>query len=108
MKRGDDGPGGSPGPLVDEVRFGNLVRAARIAAGVMTTREAAAALTSIGFNVSERSLSAIERGEQKITVALMVGACVAFRPPHGIMFFAPAIRQDAMSHSCPEQYEAPA
>lgn len=85
----------SKNPLIDLVVFGRLVRAARIIAGFESVKAAADAVRErTGITISDRTLYAIERGEQEPTITQLVAFAMAFNPPGGQVFFAQAYRDD--------------
>lgn len=85
-------------PIVDPQAFGRLVRAARIVAGFDTVRDAAAAMAEASeVHVPDRSLYAIERGEQKPTLEFFFAVVMTFRPPGGTRFFMRALRPDLIA-----------
>lgn len=86
------------GPLVDRERMGRLLRAARIVAGYDRVEDAAHAMTeSTGLTISSRTLYALERGEQSVSLDHLIAAAMTFRPPTGIAFFREAVRDDVKS-----------
>lgn len=82
--------------IFDRSVYGRLVRAARIIAGHDSVADASKAITEItGLTFSDRTIYALERGEQEPTVAQYMALTLAYRPPGGLVFweaaFAPEI-----------------
>lgn len=83
------------GPLVDKVQMGRLIRAARIVAGYDRVDDAAEAISEMtGTTMSSRTLYALERGEQTISLEQMIAVVMTFRPPGDIVFFEGGTRPD--------------
>lgn len=83
------------GPLVDRAQMGRLFRAARIVAGYDRVEDAAAAVQDLsGTHISARTLYALERGEQALTLEHFIGVLLTFRPPGNAGFFLSGFRQD--------------
>lgn len=82
-------------PLVDRERMGRLIRAARIVGGFDRVEDAAAEITrKTGYKMTSRTLYAIERGEQALTLEQMLALAMTFEPPGGVTFFNGGFRSD--------------
>lgn len=78
--------------LIDPIVLGKHVRAARVLAG----HENIASVTTLmreqlGVRVSDRTLYAIERGEQLPAWEVVVALVLVLEPPGGARFFWPSI-----------------
>lgn len=81
--------------LVDKEVLGRLIRAARIAAGYESVADAATAIrNNVGDGMSDRTLYAIERGEQSVTLDQFMAILMTFNAPSGPFFYFNAYRQD--------------
>lgn len=77
--------------LVDLEILGRRLRAARIAAGYDSVKDVAAALEDqLGVVIPDRTVYAIERGEQMPSLAQFVALGYVYNPPGGDAFFSPA------------------
>jgi len=82
-----------PQNIVDKVAFGRRLRAQRILAGFDRATEFTTLLRSqYGVDVSDRTVYAIERGEQMPHIDFLFAATVALQVPQD--YFMPAIRSD--------------
>lgn len=85
--------------IFDRETFGRLLRAARIIAGFDSVADAAAAITErTGVAVSERTIYALERGEQDPTAPQFLAVAVTFRPPGGEGYWSPCMRADVLAY----------
>lgn len=85
-------------PLINKEQLGRRVRAARILAECDKVSEACALIEQrTGVHISERTLYALERGEQMMSLEQYTAIALGLRPPSGMAFFAPAFNQDLMS-----------
>lgn len=85
----------SPHNVVDKVAFGRRLRAQRILAGFDRVTDFVALLRSqYGVDISDRSVYAIERGEQMPHLDLVVASVALLKSP--VDYFAPAIRPDVI------------
>ena len=83
----------SPHNIVDRVMFGRRLRAQRVLMGFDRVGQLTHVLRSrYGIDVSDRTIYAIERGEQMPHFDFYVGVCAALDVPPG--YFSPAIRHD--------------
>lgn len=80
--------------VIDLDELGRRVRAARTLAGMDTVRDVGEKMRRGGVKISERTLYAIERGEQEPTTTTMLALVLCLDPPGGYAFFAPALRED--------------
>jgi transcriptional regulator with XRE-family HTH domain len=84
-----------PQSVLDLATFGRRLRALRVLAGYDRASDFTAVLRSrYGVDVHDRTLYAIERGEQSPTMAFVLACVGALRPP--LNWFAPAIRKDVL------------
>lgn len=91
----DEEHGLAPHNVVDKVAFGRRLRAQRVLAGFDRVTDFVALLRSrYGVDISDRSVYAIERGEQMPHLDLVVAAAALLQAPAD--YFAPAIRQDVI------------
>lgn len=82
-------------PLVDRVQMGRLIRAARTIAGFDRVEDAARAVVDrTGISMSARTLYALERGEQALTLEHMLAIVMTFTPPGNVVFFNGGYRDD--------------
>ncbi len=89
----DEEQGLAPHNIVDKVAFGRRLRAQRVLAGFDRMSDFVALLRSqYGIDVSDRTVYAIERGEQMPHLDLFLGAIALLDTPMG--YFAPAVRPD--------------
>lgn len=85
--------------IFDRETYGRLVRAARIIAGFDRVEDAAVAIRdTVGFEVSTRSLYAIERGEQEPSIHQYIAIAMTFRPPGGPAYWDTALREDVRDY----------
>lgn len=78
--------------LIDPVVLGKHVRAARVLAGHENIASVTARIRDeLGVSVSDRTLYAIERGEQLPAWELVVALVLILEPPGGARFFWPSI-----------------
>jgi hypothetical protein len=78
-------------PIFDGVVYGRLLRAARIIAGFDTVKDCLAHIHErTGLALSERTLYAIERGEQTPTVEQYFAFAIACQPPGGLAYWESA------------------
>lgn len=89
---------GAPRPegLIESVRFGRYLRAARTIAGydrVVDLADATARKT--GVVMSEKTLYKVERGEQDPTFEQVVALVITIKPKGGLLYFLPAMNADA-------------
>lgn len=86
-------------PMFDRYQFGRLVRAARIIGGYDNVSDLAEALvTRHGVHLSERTLYAIERGEQEPTVSQYIAIVLTLNPPGGALYWDRCLRPDIASY----------
>ena len=86
-------------PLVDSEEFGRRVRAARILARCDRVADACALIEErTGLHMSERTLYAIERGEQAVSLEQFTAIAYGLRPPGGNVFFTPTLRSDVLDY----------
>lgn len=87
----------APHNIVDTVVFGRRLRAQRIVMGYDRVSQLTHVLRSrYGIDVSDRTLYAIERGEQMPHLDIVLGVIAALECPSG--YFDPAIRSDVVGH----------
>lgn len=85
----------SPHNVVDKVAFGRRLRALRILRGYDRVTDFVQILRSqYGVDVSDRTVYAIERGEQMAHLDLVVASAALLTAPKD--YFAPAIRSDVI------------
>lgn len=85
----------SPHNIIDTVVFGRRLRAARILNGFDRVTEFTILLRSrYGIDISDRTVYAIERGEQMPNLDFFVAALALLMPDVG--YFFPAIRGDVV------------
>lgn len=83
----------SPHNILDRVVFGRRLRAARVISGFDRVGQLTHVLRSkYGIDISDRSIYAIERGEQMPHLDFFLAVCVALDVPP--TYFGPATRQD--------------
>lgn len=83
----------SPHNIVDTVAFGRRLRAQRVLQGFDRVGQLTHVLRSrYGIDVSDRTIYAIERGEQMPHLDFVLGVVAALECP--LHYFAPAIRHD--------------
>lgn len=83
----------SPHNVIDRVVFGRRLRARRIIEGFDRVGQLTYVLRSkYGVDVSDRTIYAIERGEQMPHLDFVLGVVAALKCP--INYFQPAIRHD--------------
>jgi transcriptional regulator with XRE-family HTH domain len=86
----------APQNIVDTVVFGRRLRAQRVLMGFDRVQQLTHILRSrYGIDVSDRTVYAIERGEQMPHVDFFLGACAAL----GVhpSYFTPALKSDLSS-----------
>lgn len=74
--------------LINLDEFGRRLRAARILAGHDTVAAAAQAISDSGVPITERTLGAMERGEQMPNLEQFVALELALHPPGGGSYWA--------------------
>lgn len=82
-------------PLLDASVVGRRLRGARIVAGFDRVQDACVAIHELGVSLSERTLYAIERGEQLPSWEQMIALMMVYDPPGGMRYTEPALRADA-------------
>lgn len=83
----------APHNIVDQVAFGRRLRAQRVLMGFDRVQQLTHILRSrFGVDVSDRTVYAIERGEQMPHLDFVLGCIVALECP--LHYFAPALRHD--------------
>lgn len=88
----------SADPLIDLAVFGRHLRAARILAGYETVHAAAHHISEVaGISLSERSLGAMERGEQMPSMEQFVAISLALKPPGGGTYWLAMLRADLVA-----------
>lgn len=81
--------------LIDLAIFGRRLRAARILAGHETVAAAAAHITTCsGVQMSERTLGAMERGDQMPNIEQFLAITFCLLPPGGGSYWMPMLRGD--------------
>jgi len=81
--------------IIDLATFGRRLRAARILAGFDTVAPALEHIRqSTGLPMTERTLGALERGDQMPTLEQFVAVQFAFRPPGGAPYWWTCLRPD--------------
>jgi transcriptional regulator with XRE-family HTH domain len=91
-----DPAGRSPATVIDTTVFGRYLRSLRMRQGFETGRDFVEALRrDYGVDVSERTLYAIERGEQMPRLDFAVAALAALDVD--LAYFYPAVRSDVVS-----------
>jgi hypothetical protein len=87
----------SPHNIVDTVMFGRRLRAQRVLQGFDRVGQLTHILRSrYGIDVSDRTIYAIERGEQMPHLDFVLGVVVALECP--VHYFAPAMRHDVWDY----------
>lgn len=81
----------NPGTIVDQEALGRRIRAARVLAGFDNMADLTAAIRETGLQISDRTLYALERGEQPITWEILIALVLSMQPPGGVRFFWPVI-----------------
>lgn len=85
----------APNNIVDRVVFGRRLRAQRIIQGYDRVGQLTHVLRArFGIDVSDRTIYAIERGEQMPHLDFVLGVIAALDCPRG--YFNPAIRADVV------------
>lgn len=85
----------APHNVIDKVQFGRRLRAARILQGFDRVTDFTNLLRSrYGIDITDRSVYAIERGEQMPHLDFFVAALALLAPDQG--YFFPAIRGDVV------------
>jgi DNA-binding XRE family transcriptional regulator len=82
--------------LVDPEVLGRRLRAARIVAGCDRVADAVAEVKELGVGLSERTLYAIERGEQLPSIEQYAGLVLVYGAHGGIPDLVPAFRPDVV------------
>lgn len=83
----------SPQNIVDTVAFGRRLRAQRVLMGFDRVQQLTHIMRSnYGIDVSDRTIYAIERGEQMPHLDFVLGVVAALHTP--LHYFKPAIRHD--------------
>lgn len=78
--------------LVDHLELGRRIRAARILAGYESMGELTRTITErTGLAVSDRTMYAVERGEQNVAWELLIAVALVLEPPGGMRFFYPSV-----------------
>ena len=86
-------------PILDRDAFGRLLRAARIIAGYDRVEDAVAAIhETAAVDMSERTLYALERGEQEPTAAQFLAVIITFEPPSGAVYWFGCFRPDIRAY----------
>lgn len=82
-------------PIVDPIVLGRRLRGARIVAGFDRVTDACknVALTS-GVTISERTLYAVERGQQLPSLDQFFALLMTYDPEGATMYAVPALRAD--------------
>lgn len=84
-------------PLIDAEIVGRRLRGARIVAGYDRVADACKAVVSTaGISLSERTLYAIERGEQLPNWEQIVALVMTYDPPGGMRYVEAALRPSAL------------
>lgn len=84
-------------PLIDLIELGKRVKAARVLAGHETVKAGAEFLrSSLGVQMSDRTLYSIERGTAMPNLEQVVAIIFGFRPPGYSAFFVPCLREDVL------------
>lgn len=95
-------------PLIDPMVVGRRLRGSRIVAGYDRVSDACRAIRAVsGVPISERSLYAIERGEQLPNFEQLAGIVMTFDPPGGWGYLMPAFRQDLVEYLTRKAVEQP-
>jgi DNA-binding XRE family transcriptional regulator len=81
-------------PLVDPEVVGRRLRGARIVAGFDRVADSVAEVRNLGASLSERTLYAIERGEQLPTIEQYLALVMTYDLHGGMLYLAPAFRAD--------------
>lgn len=85
----------APHNVIDKVILGRRLRALRILSGFDRATELTAILRSkYGIDISDRTVYAIERGEQMPHIDFYIAALDLMKPEGGTLYFLPAIRGD--------------
>lgn len=88
-------PPSQSSPVIDRDQMGRLIRAARTIAGFDRVEDAANAISErTGHRMSTRTLYALERGEQNLSLEHLIQIVMTFRPPGNVVFFNGAYRDD--------------
>lgn len=83
-------------PLIDAEIVGRRLRGARIVAGYDRVKDACKAVFSTaGISLSERTLYAIERGEQLPNWEQIIALVMTYDPPGGMRYIEAALRPSA-------------
>lgn len=81
--------------LVDRDTLGRMLRAARTIAGFERVADAAHAITEqTGVHFSDRTLYALERGEQSMSLEQFFAVLMTYPTPNGPFFYFKAYRPD--------------
>lgn len=85
------------GGLIDAKVMGRLLRGARIIAGFDNVAEAARTIReTTGVHVTDRTLYAVERGEQMASYELVLAIALVYRPPGGTTFLDRAYKPEIL------------
>ena len=91
-----DPAGPSPATIIDMAVFGRYLRSLRMRQGFETGRDFVDVLRrEYGVDVSERTLYAIERGEQMPRLDFVIAALAALDTD--LAYFYPAVRSDVVN-----------
>lgn len=83
----------------DRAAFGRLVRAARVIAGIDTVAELSELIARrSNVHLSERTLYAIERGEQDVTVIQYIAIVMTLDPPGGALYWDRCLSTDVAGY----------
>lgn len=82
----------TPTQVIDYEALGRLLRAMRTIAGYDRAEDAAQALTDRGGSaITGRMVTALERGDNQLSLAMAVLMVNVFQPPGGFRFLEPAL-----------------
>lgn len=86
--------------MIDVGAFGRRIKAARAIAGFDRMADLVIDIKQVcDFDVSERTMYAIERGERLPSLELHMCLLIVLRPPGGAQFF-----MDALPHALRDKY----
>lgn len=95
-------------PMIDAAVVGRRLRAARIMVGHDRVSDACREITkATGAPISERTLYAIERGEQLPTLEQLTAIVMTLDPPGGWAYLMPAYRPDVVEYLTKKRDETP-
>lgn len=78
--------------VFDDAELGHRLRSARYLAGYATVHELNDALDKrFGVRFSQRSVYAVERGDQKPSAEMLFALAMLYDPPGGLAFFSRAV-----------------